>query len=442
MVKPHRDTARSAQRFDPPDELTRAAGRQAWARSAVAEAVALLRRGLALIPALPDGDRPREVEFEMLIALGQALAAHKGWGVPELGEAYARARGLAVTLKRPREFPLSGQWAYHTITDLKRARQLAAGIGDVSGEDTGDIAAQLSRWADSYTCLQQGEFAVALDQAEQGLALFDPADRPFYAEVHAFDAMVCLLLISAQSLVFLGRFDQALSPQDAALAEARRLSHPHTLACALLWGWGAGSGVGSTPASLLPYADEHLALSTERGFDLYRAGGAVMRGWCLVALGKADEGIPLVITGLADWRELRMMTWGPVMLTVAADACRMASEFSKAALGHLAEARRFAAETEARWNEAETLRLYGEVLLATGDGTGAEAKLSRGDRDRTTAERQALGIARRDEPRPAVARPRQARRSPGSAFTVFGWFTEGFGTPVLQEAKALLADLD
>ena len=103
MVKPHRDTARHAQRFDPPDELARAAGRQAWARSAVAEAVSLLRRGLALVPALPDGDRRREVEFEMLIALGQALAAHKGWGVPELGAAYARARGLAVTLKRPRE---------------------------------------------------------------------------------------------------------------------------------------------------------------------------------------------------------------------------------------------------------------------------------------------------------------------------------------------------
>jgi hypothetical protein len=108
-----------------------------------------------------------------------------------------------------------------------------------------------------------------------------------------------------------------------AVAEARRLSHPHTLASALLWGWGVGSGVGSTPVSLLRYADELLALSTERGFEFYRAWGAVMRGWCLVSLGQTDEGIPLVITGLADWRELRMMTWGPVILTVAADACRV-----------------------------------------------------------------------------------------------------------------------
>jgi predicted ATPase len=80
-----------------------AAGRQAWARSAVAEAAALLRRGLTMVPALPDGDRRQGTEFELQIALGQALIANKGWGVSEVGEAYARAQQLAAELKRPRE---------------------------------------------------------------------------------------------------------------------------------------------------------------------------------------------------------------------------------------------------------------------------------------------------------------------------------------------------
>jgi tetratricopeptide (TPR) repeat protein len=420
-----------------------AAGRQAWRRSAAAEAVSVLQRGLALVPALPDGDRRREVEFEILIAVGQALAAQKGWGVPEGAEAYLRARGLAITLKRPREllFPLCGQWTYYTAgADLRRARQLAAEIGRL-GEDTGDIAAQLlSRWASSYTSLQQGEFAVALDEAEQGLALFDPADRPFYAEVHAFDPLVCLLLISARSLVFLGRFDQGLSRQEAALAEARRLSHPQTLACALLWGWGVGAGVGRTPSSLLAYADELLALSTERGFEFYRAMGTVMRGWCLVASGRADESIALVIAGLADLRVLRMMTWEPVMLTVIADACRKAGEL-QSALGHLADARRFARETQARWNEAETLRLYGEVLKAMGDPEGAEAGY-----------REAIGLAQQQQAKlwelgAAISLARfwrdHGKRSDARDLLapVYSWFTEGFGTPILQAAKALLDEL-
>jgi hypothetical protein len=273
-----------------------------------------------------------------------------------------------------------------------------------------------------------------------GSSRTNPADRPLYAEVHAFDALVCLLIISARSLVILGRFDRGLSRQDAALAEARWLAHPHTLACALLWGWGLGSGVGWTPASLLRHADELLALSTQRGFEFYRAGGAILRGWCLVALGQADEGIPLVITGLADWGELRMMTSGPVMLTLAADACRMAGEL-QSALGHLAEARRFAEETEARWNEAETLRLYGEVLRATCDGTGAEANYrvaiaTAQHQDAKLWElRAATSLARlwRDRGKRSEARNLLA--------PVYGWFTEGFGTPVLKEAKALLGEL-
>jgi predicted ATPase len=78
-----------------------AAGRQAWARSGVAEAVALYRRGLALISALPDTDRRRETELDLQIALGQALIMHRSWGAPELEEANARARELAAALDRP-----------------------------------------------------------------------------------------------------------------------------------------------------------------------------------------------------------------------------------------------------------------------------------------------------------------------------------------------------
>jgi tetratricopeptide (TPR) repeat protein len=420
------------------------AGRQAWARSAVAEAVALLRRGLASVPALPDGDERREREFELQIALGQALSANKGWGVSEVGEAYARARQLAVTLNRPREllFPLSGQWAYHTIrAELNRARQLAAEMRSL-GADTGDVAAQLlSRWASAYTSLHLGEFAVAREDVEQGLALFDPADRSFYAEVHSADPVVTLLVISAGSLVLLGRFDQGLSRRDAGLVEARRLSHPHTLALALVWAWGVGWGVGSEPRSLLTFADELLALSTEHGFGHYRAFALMYRGWCLAALGHPDEGIPLLVDGMAGVYDSGFLDSAQKFLTLHADACRMAGQLS-AALEHLAEAQRLAEQTEDRWYRAETVRVRGDVLLATGDRAGAEAgyheaiAIAQQQSGKMWELRAAMSLARlwREQGKLAEARDLLA--------PVYGRFTEGFGTPILAEAKALLADPD
>ena len=123
---------------------------------------------------------------------------------------------------------------------------------------------------------------------------------------------------------------------------------------------------------LLPFADEDLAFATEHGMGFDRAIGLVMRGWSLAALGRADEGIPLIEEGVAGWHELGFRVHRPWLLALLGDACRMAGR-RQAALAHLAEARRLAEETEARMFQAETLRLTGEVLLATGDAAAAEA---------------------------------------------------------------------
>jgi predicted ATPase len=98
----------------------------------------------------------------------------------------------------------------------------------------------------------------------------------------------------------------------------------------------------------------------------------VERGWCLAASGRADEGIPLLAAGVAGFDEIGFNLWRPWRLALLADACRMAGQW-QAALGHLAEARRRAEETKERWFLAETLRLTGDALLATGDRAGAEA---------------------------------------------------------------------
>jgi predicted ATPase len=191
-----------------------AAGRLAWGRSMLAEAIALFRRALALVPDLPDTDWRREREFNLQIALAQALVASRGFAVQEMGEAYNQARQLAVTLRRQRALvvALYGQFVYRVnCADLNGARELVAEMRAL-GEESGDVAVRiLSHQASNFTCFALGEFAVAQEHLQQGLALFDPSDRPFYAEVLAFDPLISLLATSAHSLANLGYLDQAVS---------------------------------------------------------------------------------------------------------------------------------------------------------------------------------------------------------------------------------------
>jgi hypothetical protein len=242
------------------------AGRQAWTGSMTTEAVALLRRGLMLVPSLPETDWRQERELDLQLALGQALVAIRGWGAPEMGDAYVRARQLAATLNRSREllFALQGEFQYHVSrADLSRARQLSAEMRDL-GESSGDVPTRVLGYdASAYTCYYLGEFTAAQAYVEQGLALYDPGHRLVYSELLANDMLVQLLVHSTIPLVCLGFIDQSLSRVDAALAEARRRSHPFTLAVALTFAWIAGWFVRLEPRLMLQYADECLALSVE-----------------------------------------------------------------------------------------------------------------------------------------------------------------------------------
>jgi predicted ATPase len=420
-----------------------AAGRQAWGRSMLAEAAALLRRGLAVIPGLPDDDRGREHELDLRIALGQALVASRDWGMPEVGEAYARARELALALNRPRAMLLAlwGEFMNHWArADLERARRLAAKLRDL-GDTTGAVLMQVMGCdANGWACFHFGEFTAGRGYAEKSLVLYDPAHRLSYAELPPYDAQVLLQIHSASLLACLGQLDQALSQCDAALEQARRLSHPPTLALALAWAWFTRWCVRLEPGSLLQHADECLALATEHGLGSFRMRALIWRGWCLAVLGRPDEGIPLLTAGLAGWEEFGFVLWRPWRLAFLADACRMAGQ-RQAALDHLVEARRLAEETQERWYQAETVRLTGDVLLAMGDPAAAEASY-----------REAIGLAQLQSAKlwelcaaMSVARlwGDHGKRTEAHNLLspVYGWFTEGFCTPVLKEAKALLDEL-
>jgi predicted ATPase len=326
-----------------------------------------------------------------------------------------------------------------TPADLNRARQVASVLWDL-GETGGDVAAQETgcHWR-GYMHMICGEFAEARADLEQSIALFDPTRRPFYAEL-SYDPLVALLAHSALCLACLGYLDQALVQRDAALAEAWRLSHLHDVALAMAHGWLVRWRVRFQPKSLLQDAEGYLAVAAEHELGAHQAMGSVYRGWALAALGHADEGITNLGLGLASLDDVGVMIWRPLLLTLFADACRIAGQLP-AALGHLTEAQRVKDETGERWTAAETLRLRGDVLAAMGDRAGAEAGYC-----------EAIAIAQQQsaklwELRAAMSLARlwrdQGKRTEAHELLepVYGWFTEGFGTPVLQEAMALLEEL-
>jgi predicted ATPase len=157
-------------------------------------------------------------------------------------------------------------------------------------------------------------------------------------------------------------------------------------------------------------------------------------------LGRPDEGIPILTAGLAGGAQLGFMSTRGYYLALLGDAYRMAGQW-QAAFDHVTKARRLAEETGDQSNQAETVRLTADMMLAMGDRIGAEAEY-----------REAIAIAQQQnaklwELRAAMSLARlwrdQGKRSEARDLLapVYDWFTEGFGTPVLQEAKALLEEL-
>src|SRR6266851_5619456 len=416
-----------------------AAGEQAIARSAMAEAVAQLRRGLNLLTSLSDTAGRRRHELNLQIALGRALIATKGQGARATGEAYARARQLCEQLERPAQLlpVLFGQWIHYLLrAELRLARRSAAELQQLGkAQDDTSLKFVACRWG-GVTDLYLGEFTAARAELEHGLALFDPVQRPFYAALEAYDAHVAILRYLSRILVSLGYFDQARTRRDAALAEASKLGHTFTLAHSLFLACLDEWSVKSERA-LFRHAEELATLSAEHDFALFSAGGSLFRGWCIVALRQGQQGIVLLDEALAAWRATGSMLLVPFFLLLLADANGKAGSREEG-LRRLDEVARLVETTQERWVEAEMHRLRGELLAATGNRAAAEETF-----------RHALNVARHQsaklwELRAATSLARlwrdQGKRTEARNLLapIYSWFKEGFDTPVLKEAKTLL----
>ena len=415
------------------------AGRQAMARSAMTEAVARLRKGLDALGGLPDGPWRRQQELGLQIAFLSALMATRGYSASEVGETMARARSLAEQIDRPEYLVplLYGQWVFHFFrSEHKLALSFAEQLERI-GEVRNDVAAQLhGRRAIGVTRCYFGEFIAARALLEQCHDLANPAHRHIGGGLS--DSYAAMLVSLAFTLAHLGYIDQARSRMNGALLEARRLGQTETLTLVL----SAASWMETItcPPERRRCADELLALSTEHGFPQHLGWAKVYLGKSLTARGQAYEGLALLTQGMVAVRDTGNVANTPYLFMGLAEAYTMSGQPIEG-LNCLAVAARIIETTEERCDEAELHRLRGDLLCATGDRVAAEQSyhlalaVAKQQSAKLFELRAATNLARlwRDQGKRSEARDLLA--------PVYGWFTEGFDTPVLQVAKALLDQL-
>ena len=255
---------------------------------------------------------------------------------------------------------------------------------------------------------------------------------PGYPHVNALTGLGIVLFC-------LGFPDQALARSSAAIAEARRLARPLSLPMSLANGATVLSLVGDT-AALDERADELVAVATEQGFPLWRAFGTIYCGWVKAKNGGVAEGISLLRSGLAAYRATRGELWMPHFVALLAGACEIAGQIEEG-LTLLDDALQIAERTGERWFAAELHRHKGQLLLRQGHSEAAEElyrkalSIALEQEAKLWELRAAVSLARlrRDQGRRAEARDLLA--------PVYGWFTEGFDTADLKDAKALLDHL-
>jgi tetratricopeptide (TPR) repeat protein len=375
--------------------------------------------------------------------LGAVLQAVKGFAAPETGQAYDRARKLWERVGSPPDFlriPF-GQSRHHAFRgEFELAHRLDEDLLRLSRQRNDSAGLVLGHISFGRNLYAAGRFASARSHLEAGLALYDPISHRSLVHQVGIGPGVSLHGFFANVLFCLGFLDQALAENNAAIAEARTLAHAPSLAASLAFGTHFHLRLGD-PSASGELADEVIAVAIDLGFPHWRAQGTICRGWAKFKNGDVTEGISLLRSGLAAYRATGAEQWMSEYLPLMASACEITGQVEEA-LTLLDEGLEIVERTGERWFEAELSRHKGQLLLRQGHSEGAEELY-----------RKALSIAQEQEAKfwelraaMSLARLRcgQGRRAEARDLLapVYGWFTEGFDTQDLREAKTLLDELD
>jgi class 3 adenylate cyclase/predicted ATPase len=420
------------------------AGEHATDRSAHLEAISHCTTGIELLTTLPETPERTQHALTLHIALGAALQIAKGLAAPEVEQAYTQARALCQQMGETPELApvLYGLWWFYVVrSQLHTARELGETLLRLAQHAHDPALYVAAHYALGFTWFNLGALPAAHQHLEAGIARYTPDQRRSPVFRIGQDLGVACQANAARTFWLLGYPEQALARLREALALAHALSHPYSLAFARCW----AAYVYQFRRDVLAvheHAEAAVALATTQGFPLWVAWGTSLHGWALAMQGQGEAGMAQVRQGITAWRATGAALNVPYLCTVLAEVA--------AHLGHpadglqaLAEAHTLVEQQEERWWEAEISRLRGVLLLRQTATPQEEAE---------TWLQRALDVARRQEAKSLELRAamslsrlwqQQGRRDEARALLapVYYWFTEGFDTADLQEARALLEAL-
>ena len=425
------------------------AAERATQRSANVEAIAHLTQGLQVLKRLPDTVERAQQELGFQIALGAPLMAAKGYAAPERETVFARARELCQQIgETPQLFPvLAGLRSFYTVRGkLQTARELGEQLLRLAQNVRDVDLLQEAHWQLGVPLTLTGEFALARAHFEQTYALYDPQQHSAHAYQYGLDPGVGCRSFLACTFWFLGYPDQALKWLHEARTLAEELSHPHSLVLALLFApihW-----LRREADTNQEWNEEGLALARKHEFPLWLAAGECYRGWLRVDQGEGEAGLAQIQQALANWQTIGSRAYRTHFLLYLAESCGKVGQVEEG-LNALAEALVLADKTEERWYEAELYRLKGELMLQE---SKVESHRSQVQEEAEECFQKALGVARQQEAKSwelraatSLARlwQQQGKRAEAHELLVpvYDWFTEGFDTADLKDAKALIAEL-
>jgi class 3 adenylate cyclase/predicted ATPase len=451
-------------------EYLQLAGQQAVRRSANSEAIGHFTTALELLQTLPDTPERARQELTLHLALGSPLQATKGWSAPEVERVYNRARELCQQGGEPAQLmpTLWGLAAFYLIRgELKTADEIAEQCLSIARSVEDPTFSLVAHHAKEVALFGIGELLAARAHCEQGMALYDPQWHGSLVSLYTDDPGTGCQGMLALILCALGYPDQGLQQSRTALTLARQAAHPFSLNTALLFAAQVCHYRREWQA-LTEQTEAALAIAEEQGFAFREAWNRVWRGRALAEQGQIEEGIAQIHQGLADLRATGT-EWGrPHFLALLAEAYGKADQ-AEAGLSVLAEALDIVSKTGECFYEAELHRLKGTLTLQSQTSLERVSDKSKANQDKSEdtnpqsptpdpqAEAEAcfhkaIEIARQQhakswELRAATSLARlwqqQGKKTEAHDLLapVYTWFTEGFDTKDLQDAKALLGEL-
>jgi predicted ATPase len=424
------------------------AGQRSLAQSALVEAVEQLTRALDQIATLPSTPVLRGEQIKLQVALANALMHVKGYAAPETKAAATQARVLvehAEALGETPEDPLAafsvlyGPWATSYVAfNGDMMCELATRFMTLAEKQEATVPLMIGHRMVGLSLLSTGEIGQSRTHLDRSIALYDPSAHRAMATRFGHDNRVASLIYRSWALWMLGYPEAALADAERAIKYARELGQAATLMLALCFTSLTYSLCGSYSAANARL-DENRALANEKGAALWKAFGMLSQGCVLALTGKSSDAAQMITAGLAEFRATGSTFWTPLFLSYLAKAHAELRQFDDA-WRRIEEVITAVQATKETLCEAEIHRVAGEIALLSPEPEVAKAEayferalaLSRKQQAKSWELRVVMSMARlwcdqgkRDEARDLLA-------------PVYGWFTEGFDTHDLKEAKALL----